>query len=74
MPLKGLKSRSAQPLDVKIELTEVDEDVVSSLVPAKVTEAFAAIVGASLMLVTTSDAVPLFAENAVVPPLLEVLM
>ena len=69
MPFKALASTSAQAADVRMLLTVVPEDVVSSLVPVSVTVALLVIVGASLPAVTLTSTTSVALENAVVPPL-----
>ena len=68
MPLSAPVSTSAQEADVRMDVTVVPEEVVFSSVPVRVTVAAFVIVGASLTALTTSEAVSVAVENAVVPP------
>ncbi|TWT50139.1 hypothetical protein Pla22_28790 [Rubripirellula amarantea] len=70
-PLCDEKSTSFKELDAKMSAAVLLDELVSSLVPAKLNTEPSLIVGASLTLVTTIDAVSVAELNAVVPPLLD---
>ena len=71
-PLTAPVSTSAQVELVRIALESVAEEVVSSVLDVRTTDAPLVIVGASLTLVTVIDAVAMLVEKAVVVPLVEV--
>ena len=71
-PLTAPVSTSAQVELVKIVLESVAEEVVSSVLEVRTTDAPLVIVGASLTEVTVMDAVAMLVEKAVVVPLVEV--
>ena len=70
MPFSAPLSTSAQLAPVRIALTVVPLEVVSSLVPVRLTLAPLVMVGASLIALTVKLAVSVALENALLPPLL----
>ena len=71
-PFTAPVSISAHVELVKIVLESVAEEVVSSVLEVRTTDAPLVIVGASLTLVTVIDAVAILVEKAVVVPLVDV--